>query len=258
MSRKFCMDENDENYKNIKKVKDHGPYTGKFRAAAHSKSNVNYKVPKDIPIIIHNASYDTHFIINQLAEEFKGELHCIGENMEKYITFSTPIKKKFDDGKTITYKLWFIDTFRFMPASLSELVDNMSGNFNSIESKSCTENNRYDKCKKVMEGLIKKFPSIYQFCNSDLNKFSLVLRKGVYPYEFMDSWEKFGETTLRPKEAFYSNLNLEDIRDEDYAHAQKLLHVFEIKNLGKCHNFYAESNTLLLADVFENFGNMCF
>ena len=76
------------NYKNKRKVKDHCHYTGKFRGAAHSKCILNYKVPKDIPIIIHNASYDTHFIINQLAEEFKGEYDCIGENMEKYITFS--------------------------------------------------------------------------------------------------------------------------------------------------------------------------
>ena len=61
---------------------------------AHSKCNLNYKVPKDIPIIIHNASYDTHFTISQLAEEFEGDINCIGENMEKYVTFSVPIKKK--------------------------------------------------------------------------------------------------------------------------------------------------------------------
>ena len=124
--RKFCTDEHDENYKNRKKVKDHCHYTGKFRGAAHSKCNLNYKVPKDIPIIIHNASYDTHFIINQLAKEFKGELDCIGENMEKYITFSAPIKKNCDDGKTVTRKLMFIDSFRVMSASLSDLVDNTS------------------------------------------------------------------------------------------------------------------------------------
>ena len=76
------------------------------------------KFPKDISIIIHNASYDTHFIINQLAEEFKDKLDCIGENMEKYITFFVPIKKKCGDGKTVTHKLKFIDSFRFMPTSL--------------------------------------------------------------------------------------------------------------------------------------------
>ena len=94
--------------------------------------------------------------------------------MEKYITFSVPIKKEVinnnGDKKTITYKLKFIDSFRFMSTSLSELVDNMSGNFNSIECKSCTENNRCKQCKKIIEVLIKKLPSIYQFCSGDLNK----------------------------------------------------------------------------------------
>ena len=132
--------------------------------------------------------------------------------MEKYITFSVPIKKKCDNGKTITYKLRFIDSFRFMSTSLSELVDNMSGNFNSIEWKPCTENNRCEQCKKLIERLIKKFPSIHQFCNGNLNKYVLLLRKVVYPYEDMDSWEKFDETSLP---AFYTNLNLEDISDED-------------------------------------------
>ena len=130
-----------KNYENKRKVKDHCYYTGKFRAAAHSKCNLSYKVPKDSPIIIHNASYETHFIITQLAEELKGELNRIGENMEKYITFSVPIKKECDDNKTITYKLSFIDSFRFMTTSLSELVDNLPGkNFNSIV------------CKKYIEG----------------------------------------------------------------------------------------------------------
>ena len=92
------------------------------------------------------------------------------------------------------------------------------------------ENNRCDECKKIIEGLIKNFPSIYQFCNGDLNKLILLLRKGVYPYEDMDSSKKFDETTLPPKEAFYSNLNLEDITNEDNVHAQKVWDVFEIKN----------------------------
>ena len=116
---KFCMDKNDENYKNRKKVKDHCHYNLEELLIA----NATYKFPKDIPIMIHNASYDTHFRIYQLAEEFKGKLNCIGENMEKYITFSALIKKKCDDGKTITYKLKFIDSFRFMSTSLSELID---------------------------------------------------------------------------------------------------------------------------------------
>ena len=113
------------------------------------------------------------------------------------------------------------------------------------------------ECGEKRHDSITKFPSIYQFCNGDLNKFILLLRKGVYPYEYMDSWEKFDETTLPPKEAFYSNLNLEDISDEDYAHAQKVWDVFEINNLGEYHDLYVQSDTLLLADVYENFRNMC-
>ena len=82
-----------------------------------------------------------------------------------------------------------------------------------------------------------------------LIKFFLLLRKSVYPYEHMDSWEKFNEDILPPKEAFYSNLNLEDISDEDYTHAQKVWHVFEMNNIGDYHDFCVQSDTLLLADV---------
>ena len=153
--------------------------------------------------------------------------------MEKYITFSVPIKKECDNGKTITYKLKFIDSFRFMPTSLSELVDNMSGNFNSIECKSCTKNNLCQECNKLIEGFIKKVPSVYQFCKGDFNKFILLLRKGVYPYKDMDNWGKSDETTIPTKENFNSKLNLKGISNQDYAHAQKVWEVFEIKNRGE-------------------------
>ena len=84
----------------------------------------------------------------------------------------------------------------------------------------------------------------------------MLLRKVVYPYEYMDSWEKFDEAALPPKKDQYSNLNLEDISIEDYAHAQKIWDVFKIKNLGEYHDLYVQSDTLLLADVYQNFRNM--
>ena len=85
----------------------------------------------------------------------------------------------------------------------------------------------------------------------------MLLRKVVFPCKYMNSWEKFDETALTPKKYFYSNLNLEDISDKGYARAKKVWDVFEIKNLGEYHDLYVQSDTLLLADIFENFRNMC-
>ena len=140
--KEFCYDKNKKmKFKLYKKVRDHCHYTGKFRGAAHSICNLNYKVPQEIPVKIHNGSkYDYHFIIKELAEEFKGEFECLGENTEKYISFSVPIKKEHDNDKTVTYKLKFVDTCRFMPSKLSDLVDNLS-EINNKYCKTCMERN---------------------------------------------------------------------------------------------------------------------
>ena len=102
----ICIKEfntDDDDNKKYHKVRDHCHYTGKFRGAAHNICNLRYKTPKEITVVFHNGSiYDYHFIINQLAKEFKGTLGCLGENTEKYITFSVPISKELDNGKTIT------------------------------------------------------------------------------------------------------------------------------------------------------------
>ena len=98
--------------------------------------------------------------------------------------------------------------------------------------------------------LIKKIPNTYRFCNNDINKFILLLRKRVYPYEYMNSWERFDETSLPDKKAFYS-----EFTDEDYTHAQKVFEELKIKNLGEYHDLYAQSDTLLHSGAFENFRN---
>ena len=97
---------------------------------------------------------------------------------------------------------------------------------------------------------------MYQFCNGDLNKFVLLRRKGVYLYEYMDSWERFDETSLPDKKYFYSELNLEDISDNHYNHAQKVFEEF-CADVGDYHDLYVQCDTLLLADVFEKFRDKC-
>ena len=106
-NRKFYNDKEDKRYKNYRKVRDHCHYTDKYRGAARSICNLKYKVPKEIPVVFHNGSkYDYHFIINELAKGIDG-ITCLGDDTEKYITFSVPMKKENKDGKLITLKLKF-------------------------------------------------------------------------------------------------------------------------------------------------------
>ena len=190
--------------------------------------------------------YDYHLIIKELAEEFEGECECLGENAEKYISFSVPIKKEItkkdkngnDKITKISCKIKLIDSYRFMPTSLLNLVSNLSEGLHNdrcIDCKSCLDYMttkdeqlifRCFSCKKNYEKnfnkeLIKIFANTYKFCNKDLNKFILLLRKGVHTYEYMDNWERFDEMLLSNREAFHNNLNMENITDTDYRHANK-------------------------------------
>ena len=205
----ICKKEFDNNDKKQQKVRDHCHYTGKYRGAAHNICNLRYKVPKEIPVVFHNGStYDYHFIIKELVKEFDGNFECLGENTEKYITFSVLIKKKIENKDLeITYKIKFIDSYRFMSSSLSKLVDNLSEGIHNKKCLDCTSCLDYVKTKneksllkllncntyykkKFNKELIKKFKNTYSFCNNDLNKFILLLRKGVYRYEYMDNLGK--------------------------------------------------------------------
>ena len=108
----------DDGNKKYHKVRYHSHFAGKYRGVFHDICSLRYRIPKETSVAFHNGSkYDYHFIIKELAEEFEGKFECLGENTEKYITFSVPIKKELDNGKTITYKLKFIDSFRFMSSS---------------------------------------------------------------------------------------------------------------------------------------------
>ena len=134
-----------------------------------------------------------------------------------------------------------------MSTSLSKLVDNLSEGLHNnrcVDCKSCLDymKNKGEKlifrcfnCKKNYEKdfneLIKRFANTYSFCSKDLNKFILLLRKGVYPSEYMDNWERFDETSLPDQESFYSSLNMENIDDIDYRHGNNVFKKFKLKNL---------------------------
>ena len=118
---------------------------------------------------------------------------------------------------------------------------------------SCKKNYEKDFNKE----LIKRFANTYSFCSKDLNKSILLLSKGVYPYKYMDNWETFDETSLPDEESLYSSLNMENIDDVDYRHGNNVFKKFKLKHLQEYHDLHVQSDTLLLADVFENFRNMC-
>ena len=119
----------------------------------------------------------------------------------------------------------------------------------------CLSCNKYYP-NKLDEKLKKWSKKTFKFSDNDINKFILLLRKSVYPYEYIDEWEKFNETTLPGKEEFYRDLNMEDITDADYINAKRVCRDFEIKHLGEYHDLYLKSDALLLADVFKKFRKM--
>ena len=216
-----------------KKVRDHCHFTGRYRGAAHNSCNLKYRKPNFTPVAFHNLSgYDSHLFIKHLGFT-AGNIDCIPNNEEKYISFTKNIEVSSytnakGDTKPKYHKIRFIDSFKFMAASLDSLVNNLPGTaFNNL--------------KRYYTG----------------DKFNLVKRKGVYPYEYMDSLQRFNETKLPPKESFYSRLTEEDICDEDYTHAQKVWREFKMEHLQDYHNLYNETDVFLLADVFENFRNIC-
>ena len=187
------------------KVKDHCHLTGKYRGAAHQECNLKYKEPSFIPVVFHNLSgYDAHLFIKQLGVS-SGDINCIANTEEKYISFTKKIlvdavkeeKKGEEQEKEVYLNNRFIDSFKFMSCGLDSLVKNLTGD-GKDDSRIMHTKNRFQE------------------------KTSLCLRKGVYPYDYMDSPEKLSETQLPPKNAFYSKLNNKDISDEDYTHAQKI------------------------------------
>ena len=207
------------------KVRDHCHITGKYRGAAHSDCNLKWAISAEklkIPVIFHNLKgYDCHFIMQKIGHLVRQDVNIdvgvIASNFEKYIGFRL--------GNHLT----FIDSFSFMSQSLDRLSSNLS-------------DNAFFYSKKA-------------FPNDD--QFRLIKRKGVYPYDYMDSFQRFSEKSLPAREDFYSILNDTNISESDYEHAKRVWSAFQIKDLGDYHDLYLRTDVLLLADVFESFRKTC-
>ena len=217
------------------KVRDHCHYTGLYRGPAHRSCNLRYRIPNHIPVVFHNLSgYDAHLFIRQLGRKFNSaDIGVIAENKEKYITFSVNVvvgKYKDKEGKERKRKiqLRFIDSIRFMGSSLDSLSSNLTD----------------DQCKNLAR------------IHSG-EEFQLMRRKGIYPYEYIDCWEKFNEDRLPSREEFYSRLNLREISEKDYEHALAVWNHFKMKNLGEYHDRYLQTDVILLSDIFETFRETC-
>ena len=215
-------------------------------------------------------------LLNDLSEINKKIRKSENKFIDNRRSMSSSLSCLVDDFSEINMKKpedKFIDSLRSMSSLLLSFMSNLSvinnkelelenkfiDNLRSVlASRSCLLDYLSEINKKIsLIELSEKFPNAYRFCNRDLNTFSLLLRKGVYPYKYMDSRKRFNETELPDKESFYSGLNKEGITDEDYVHTQKISDVFKIKNLGEYNDLYVQSDTLLLADVFENFRDKC-
>ena len=223
------------------KVRDHCHYTGCYRGPTHSLCNLRYRITSYIPVVFHNLSgYDAHLFIRELGKNSR-DMGVIAKNKEGYISFSVKVPvDKYIDGKgnekEKLIELRFIDSFKFMSSSLDSLTRNLVGS---------TPSNG------------KEGEKLFGFENYSEVKYELLTRKGVYPYEYMSSWDKFKESQLPSIEAFYSKLNMSKIDEDDYQHAQRVWKEFGIRNLRDYHDLYLRTEVVLLANVYEAFRDTC-
>ena len=217
------------------KVRDHCHFTGRYRGPAHNKCNLKYRKPKNISVFFHNLSgYDSHLFIKKLGTPDKNEnIDCIPNNEEKYISFSKTIvtgqyTSKKGEVKNKTFKIVFKDSLKFLASSLEALVNNLT--------------------KEDFKNLHKYFTP---------KQAEILKQKGFYPYEYMDSEEKFNDTKPPPREAFYSKLSGKGISNKNYNRVLNVWNTFNMKIFKEYHELYNITDVLLLADVFENFRDLC-
>ena len=215
------------------RVRDHCHYTGRYRGAAHNRCNLKYSKPNNISVFFHNLTgYDSHLFIKKLNDTI-GNIDCIPNNEENYISFSKTIKtgeykNKKGETKDKNFKIIFKDSLKFMASSLEALVNNLpDGALNNL--------NKYFTEKQV----------------------KLLKQKGFFPYDYMDNIEKLKDTKPPPQKAFYSKLTGKGINNYNYKHVLNVWNTWNMKTFKEYLELYNISDVLLLADVFENFRDIC-
>ena len=192
---------------------------GKYRAAAHSNCNLVYQDSRTIPVVFHNLSgYDGHYVIKALANSYPGKIKLIPLNKEKYISFT-----KYIDGLEVSLR--FIDSLRFLNASLDKLIRNLDD-----------------------------LPFLNRvFADLTPHQRDLLSNKGIFFYEYLDDMKKLYETDFPTIDKFYSKLNDSNINEKEYQHALKVYQDLDCKNLMDYLLHYLNSDVILMVDVIEKF-----
>ena len=215
------------------RVRDHCHFTGRYRGAACNICNLKYCKPNNISVFFHNLSgYDSHLFIKKLNTTM-GNIDCIPNNEENYISFSKTIKtgeykNKKGETKDKYFKIIFKDSLKFMASKLEALVKNLPEDaFKNL--------GKYFKPEHV----------------------KLLKQKGFFPYDYMDNIEKLKDPTPPPQKAFYSKLTGKGINNYNYNHVLNVWKTWNMKTFKEYLELYNISDVLLLADVFENFRDIC-
>ena len=215
------------------RVRDHCHYTGRYRGAAHNICNLKYSKPNNISVFFHNLTgYDSHLFIKKLGIT-TGAIDCIPNNEENYISFSKTIitgeyTNKNGETRNKYFKIVFKDSLKFMASSLEALVNNLP------------------------EGALKNLNKYFT-----TEQVKLLKQKGFFPYDYMDNIEKLKDPTPPPQKAFYSKLTGKGINNYNYNHVLNVWKTWKMKTFKEYLELYNVTDVLLLADVFENFRDIC-